>query len=183
MHTAGKEKGLIGEDIVLHIEELYRALKQVETSIVKLEKQLKALSKSTEGLRLMRTPGVGYLTATILLAVLGDPSVFKRGRSFASCLGLVPRHRASGEHIYMGRISKGGDAYVRTLLIHGARAVLRHCEGKIDKHSLWIKDKKERLGNAKAAVALANKMARECWAILVKGADFKFIEEVKGTSA
>lgn len=112
---------------------------------------------------------MGELTATAMVASIGDPHVFRRGREVAAWLGLVPRQHSSGEKRRLLGISKRGDRYVRKLLIHGARSVVRVCDGKKDVRSLWVKDKKDRCGANKAAVALANKNARIIWAILATG--------------
>ena len=111
-------------------------------------------------------PGIGPLTATALVAAIDDPNVFQNGRHLAAWLGLVPRQHSSAEKVNLGRISKRGNRYVRTLLIHGARAVVTHAGKKTDGLSLWIKELKDRSGAAVATVALANKNARVVWALL-----------------
>lgn len=113
--------------------------------------------------------GVGDLTATAMVAAIGDAQAFQKGREVSAWLGLVPKQDSSGDHIRLLGISKRGDRYVRKLLIHGARSVVRVCDKKTDPRSMWIKDKKERCGENKAAVALANKNARIIWAILATG--------------
>jgi transposase len=122
--------------------------------------------------RLMTVPGVGVLTATILLAFVGDATRFKNGRQFASFLGLVPRqHSSGGKNVLLG-ISKRGDAYLRTLLIHGGRSlvqsVMKVAAGKREPkgRSAWILALYERRGYNRTAVAVANKNARILWALL-----------------
>ena len=110
-------------------------------------------------------PGIGKLTATALVATMGDAKTFKSGREFASFLGLVPRQSGTGGRIHLGSISKRGDPYLRTLLIHGARSVL--CHAKVP--TPWQKGIQARRPANVAAVAMANKMARTSWAILAHG--------------
>ena len=115
--------------------------------------------------RLMQERGIGPLTASAFAATLGDPSHYRNGRQVAAALGLVPRQHSTGGKAVLLGISKRGDAYLRTLLIHGGRAVLRHAPGKTDPLSVWLQQLAKRAGVNKAAVALANKNARRLWAI------------------
>lgn len=94
----------------------------------------------------MAIEGIGPISATALVATIGDISVFKNGRHLAAYLGLVPKQRSSGNKIILQGISKRGDAYLRRLLIHGARAVIRFCKNKNDKRSRWIVEKVEKSG-------------------------------------
>ncbi|SBS33288.1 Transposase IS116/IS110/IS902 family protein [Marinomonas spartinae] len=121
----------------------------------------------------MKVEGIGPLTATALIATVGDIREFKNGRQFSAWLGLVPRQRSSGGKTRYGRITKRGDVYLRTLLVHGARAVMRFIDNNHDRKSKWVKAIKERRGFNKAAVALAAKHARILWAILSKGSDYR----------
>ena len=117
----------------------------------------------------MKIEGIGPLTASAAVATIGDARLFKNGRELSAWLGLVPKQHSSGNTIRLSGVSKRGDRYVRTLFIHGARSVVKRCENKSDKRSLWIADKKRRSGYNKASVALANKNARIVWAILATG--------------
>ncbi|MDA8150032.1 MAG: IS110 family transposase [Nitrospiraceae bacterium] len=124
--------------------------------------------------RLLTVPGVGVLTATVLMAVVGDPFRFKNGRQFAAYIGLVPRqHSSGGKNVLLG-ISKRGDTYLRTLLIHGGRAVVRSVQNlasggqELRGRNAWIADLVLRCGKNRAAVAVANKNARILWALLTK---------------
>jgi len=119
--------------------------------------------------RRMRVEGVGPLTATAITATVGDARPFRNGRQFAAWLGLVARQRSSGGKARHGRITKRGDVYLRTLLIHGARALMRHLDGRQDRKSQWVLALKARRGFNKAAVALAAKHARMLWALLTRG--------------
>ena len=112
--------------------------------------------------RLEAIPGVGVLTATAAVAAMGDPQAFRSGREFAAWLGLVPRHVGTGGHARILGISKRGDRYLRTLLIHGARAAITHAKV----HSPWLSRLIERRPGNVASVALANKNARTIWALL-----------------
>lgn len=116
--------------------------------------------------RLETIPGVGPLTATALIAAVSDVSAFKNGRQFAAWLGLVPRQHSTGGKARLLGISKRGDVYLRTLLVHGARATLRWVGLKTDRRSKWVRALMERRGKNKTAVALANKNARIAWVLL-----------------
>ena len=128
--------------------------------------------------RLLQVPGVGPLTATALRASVVDIQRFPTGRHFASWLGLTSREHSSGERRRLGRISKQGDPYLRTLLIHGARSVLlaarsaQHRGASLDRLRVWALDLQLRRGHNKAAVALANKLARIIWATWRHERDF-----------
>ncbi len=115
--------------------------------------------------RLMALRGVGPLTASALSGALGDGQAFRRGRDFAASLGLTPRQHSTGGRDRLRGISKRGDSYLRKLLVHGARAVLRHAEGKDDGLSHWVRQLSGRKHVNVAIVALANKTARIAWAI------------------
>jgi len=119
--------------------------------------------------RLMTLRGVGPLTASALSGALGDGQAFRRGRDFAASLGLTPRQHSTGGRDRLLGISKRGDSYVRKLLVHGARAVLRHVNGKDDGLSHWLKGLVSRKHVNVATVALANKTARIAWALVHNG--------------
>jgi transposase len=124
---------------------------------------------------LLTIPGIGVLTATALVAFVGDVQRFRSCRHFASYLGLTPRERSSGNTRRLGRISKQGDVYLRTLLTHGARAVLwaaaKHSQP--DRLRSWALDLQARRGHNKATIALANKLARIVWAVWRRGNEFQ----------
>ena len=123
--------------------------------------------------RLMAVEGVGPLTATALIAAIGNARQFHSGRELSAWLGLVPRQHSSGGRTVLLGISKRGDRYLRTLLIHGARATLRFAARKRDPRSRWISAMRERRGANIAAVALANKNARVLWALLAHEEDYR----------
>lgn len=113
--------------------------------------------------------GIRPITASALVASINDPNVFKNGREVSAWLGLVPKQFSSGNKIVLGGITKRGDRYLKKLLIHGGCSVVKNCEKKTDKKSEWVKDKLQRGGFNKAAVAVANKNARVVWALLASG--------------
>ena len=144
-------------------------IRDLESRIAAAEKQLAALAAQIPAVeRLLTIPGIGLLTATALYAFIGDLGRFASGRHLASFLGLTPREYSSGCRRRLGRISKRGDRYLRTLLIHGARSVLsRAKQGGTDPDRLrsWALALQARVGHNKATVALANKLARLAWAV------------------
>lgn len=157
------------------LSELYEQFCIQERFVKRYDNKIKQITQSDETCRrLMKLPGVGPLIASTLVSSVGDGSQFKNGREMSAWLGLTPRHAASGGKLVLKGIGKRKDCYLRTLVIHGARSVLKHCGKKTDTRSCWIYDKQQRMGTPKAAVALANKMVREMWAILRKGEAFKF---------
>ncbi|WP_139253215.1 IS110 family transposase, partial [Burkholderia ubonensis] len=107
-------------------------------------------------------PGVGLLTATAAVAMMGDPKAFRSGREFAAWAGLVPKQTGSGGKVNLHGISRRGDTYLRTLLIHGARSVMTHTK----EPGPWVEQMKQRRPMNVVIVALANKMARMIWAVL-----------------
>lgn len=136
---------------------------RIEDEIKKLERQIVAWQRQEAACRrIAEIPGIGPLTATALVATIGDPSAFKSGRELAAYLGLVPRQNGTGGKTRLGGISKRGDAYIRMLLIHGARAVLFKSRSK----SIWCEQLSLRRPTNVVAVALANKMARTAWSLL-----------------
>ena len=117
--------------------------------------------------------GVGPIIATALVAALGDGRMFGRGREASACVGLVPGQHSSGGKDKLLGISKRGDAYLRTLLIHGARAVIKTSKDKDDRLSRWVQSLCSRRNKNSAAVALANKTLRMAWAMLTSGEDYR----------
>ena len=142
----------------------------VEEQIAYYQEKLESLATThPECQRLMTIPGVGPITATALIAAVGDVGVFKNGRQFAAWLGLVPKQHSTGGQTRLLGISKRGDSYVRKLLIHGARATLRWVKLKTDDRSQWIRKLLDHRGWNRTAVAVANKNARIVWALLRRG--------------
>lgn len=154
--------------------DLYDRLQGLEKRLSDYDRRVERLARENASARaLMQVEGIGPLTATALSASVGDARMFKNGRQFAAWLGLVPRQFSSGGKSRQGRITKRGDVYLRTLLVHGARAVMRYMVRRDDAKSRWVTALKERRGFNKAAVALAAKNARILWAILAKGAAYQ----------
>jgi len=142
----------------------------LEQDIDQFEKRIGTWQKQEAACRaIAEVPGVGRLTATALVAMIGDPKTFKSGREFASFLGLVPRQSGTGGRIRLGSISKRGDPYLRTLLIHGARSVMYHSKAPTP----WQTEIQARRPANVAVVAMAHKMARTAWAILAHGRPYQ----------
>ncbi|MBU6434776.1 MAG: IS110 family transposase [Nitrospirae bacterium] len=149
-------------------------LRAVDERIAAYDRRVEQLARQTEpAQRLMQVPGVGPVTATALVATVGDARTFRNGRQLAAWLGLVPRQHSSGGTRRLGRITKRGDVYLRTLLIHGARAVMRQLARRTDATSRWVTALKARRGFNKAVVALAAKQARILWALLASGRTYQ----------
>jgi len=147
---------------------------ELQRRIEHYDEKLKQLAASQEPCkRLMQIRGVGPLTATAMIAAVGDARMFKNGRQMAAWMGLVPRQSSSGGKQLLLGISKRGDRYLRTLLIHGARASLCRAVRQPTRVSTWATAVADRRGLNKAAVALANKNARMMWAILARNEEYR----------
>ena len=147
----------------------------LERRMRSVEHQLRALARQLPVVHKLRTiPGIGLITATALIAFVGDVWRFPSARHFASYLGLTPRERSSGLRRRLGAISKRGDVYLRMLLTHGARAVLWKAKTRIqlDRLRAWALQLERQRGHNKAAIALANKMARIVWAVWRRDVEF-----------
>jgi len=150
------------------IEEALEEIQTLQAKADALRGELERLARQMpDALLLMTVPGIGVLTATALLAFVGDIRRFRSGRDFAAYLGLTPREHSSGFSRRLGGITKRGNSYLRMMLIHGARAALR--AGKItdqpDDLRAWAIQLERRSRHNVAAVALANKLARVCWRV------------------
>jgi len=153
---------------------LVEQLRVVQAQILGLEKKLLVWHRANEASRRLETiPGVGVITATALVATIGDASQFHSGRQLAAWLGLVPRQHSSGGKERLGRISKRGDGYIRRLLVHGARADLRWSRHRKEQRSLWQQSLLARRPTNVVLVAMANKTARVVWAMLSRGEAFR----------
>jgi len=157
----------------LLIQRLLEHLKALQQQVDEIEAQIKAWHRNSEASqRLEKVPGIGPLTATVLVASVGDAKNFDNGRQFAAWLGVVPRQHSSGGKPTLLGMSKRGDAYLRTMLIHGARSVIYRATQRADADSWLVKLTTRRNKNV-AAVAMANKTARTVWALLAHGREFK----------
>jgi transposase len=167
------ENGL-SPDFRTLLEELRQDLIALDERVLVVTEKINVLAKADEdALRLQKIPGIGPMTATAIISAIGNGKQFKCGRDLAAWLGLTPKQHSSGGKERLLGISKRGDAYLRTLLIHGARAVLRVSETKTDSLNCWLQNLCSRRNKNIAAVALANKNARIIWAILTKKTDYK----------
>jgi transposase len=146
---------------------LWSDLLMLEDRLKELDKAIEKLARSNEVTRrLQQLRGVGPLVATALVATVGDGQQYRKGRQMASALGLTPRQSSSGDKVRLFGISKRGDVYLRTQMIHGARAVVSQARHRDDPLSRWVTDIAKRRHPNVAAVALANKTARMAWAML-----------------
>jgi transposase len=156
------------------IEDLLDHLATLDQRIADYDRELESQARSSEAARrLMTVPGVGPVSALATVATVGHAHEFKDGRQFAAWLGLVPRQWSTGGKPRLGRITKRGDAYLRTLLIMGARAALQMAARRDDKISRWAMALKERRGYHRAVVALAAKNARILWALLTRHSAYR----------
>jgi len=147
---------------------------ELDVRVSAYDRQIRVLAEASEpARRLMRIEAIGPQTATALVASMGDPHVYKSGRGYAASLGITPRQHSSGGKERLGQITRQGDRYLRTLLVHGARAYLRVVDKKTDAKSAWARRLKERRHVNVAAVALAAKHARIAWALLAHGTEYR----------
>jgi transposase len=145
------------------LREQWNGLAKLDEQIATIERRLKAWMKQDKACKaIAEIPGIGLLTATAVVATMGNAKAFRSGREFAAYIGLVPKQSGSGGEVNLLGISKRGDTYLRTLLIHGARSVLTHAKDP----GPWINQITKRRPPNVVIVALANKMARTIWAIL-----------------
>jgi transposase len=156
------------------IGDLFDFFGQIDAQITTFDRRIDAVFKSNEDCRrIARICGVGPKTATAVVAAVGDGREFKNGRHLAAWMGLVPRQHSSGDKRLLMGISKRGDRHLRTLLIHGARSVVRVAQLKTDPFSQWVNSLRERRGMNRAIVAVANKNARIIWAMLNRNEEFR----------
>jgi len=151
------------------VEDLRAHLAQLDERIGAYDRQLEQQARQSEAAkRLMQIRGIGPLTAVAIVATVGTARDFASGRQFAAWLGLVPRQNSSGGKARLGHISRRGDAYLRMLLVQGARSVLNTAARHTDRLSLWALSLQARRGMHKALVGIAAKNARIAWALLSK---------------
>jgi transposase len=156
------------------VSELQARLLELDERITGHDRQIAQVARQQEAAkRLMRVEGVGPITATALVATVGDAKAFSHGRQFAAWLGLVPKQCSTGGKPRLGPITKRGNIYLRTLLIHGARSVLQFTPKRTDAKSMWVEEVRQRRGDNIAAVALAAKHARIVWALLARGQEYR----------
>jgi transposase len=156
------------------LSQLYASFLALDQQIAWFDREIEKIFRSSDTCRrLAKIRGVGPKTATAIVAAVGDGAEFTNGRHLAAWMGLVPRQHSSGNRQRLFGISKRGDRHLRTLLIHGARAVVRTSANRGDAQSKWIRDLQARRGVAKTIVAVANKNARVIFAMLKKGTEFR----------
>jgi transposase len=156
------------------LEDLRSQLALLDERIGAYDRELEAQAQASEpAQRLMKIRGIGPITAVAIVATVGNARDFKSGRQFAAWLGLTPRQHSSGGRSRLGRITRRGDAYLRCLLVQGARSVLHTAMRHSDRMSRWILNLQGRRGYHKTLVAIAAKNARIAWALLSKGQELK----------
>jgi transposase len=155
------------QTLIAELHSLDQRIKAIEVAIVR-ENKTNAVSR-----RLTTIPGIGPITASAIAATIPDPSAFKSGREFAAWIGLVPREHSSGGKQRLGRISKQGDRYLRRLLTVGATAVMRRLSSKLDRLSVWVRELLDRRPFRLVSLALANKLARIAWAVMIRQDTYK----------
>lgn len=156
------------------LQGLLEQMREVDRTLDQYEQMLARLYRGNEACqRLGQMPGVKVITATAMVASAPDAKVFANGRNYAAALGLVPRQASTGNRTVLLGISKRGNRYLRKLLVHGARAVVRAALKKTDRRSLWIQDLVQRRGMNRATVAVANKQARTMWVLLARGETYQ----------
>jgi transposase len=149
-------------------------LRRLKEQILEFDRRIMAWHRSNEtSKRLDDIPGIGPALATALVASVADPKAFRSGRNFSAWIGLVPKQHSSGGKNKLGSISKQGDRYLRSLLMIGALAVIRYAKIHGTKHRPWLTALLVRRPAKVAAIALANKIARMAWAMMVKGERYK----------
>ena len=158
------------------IAELYDLFRDLDRRIASFDKKIEAVFRNSPICqRIARIKGVGPKTATAIVAAVGDGSEFRNGRHLAAWVGLVPRQFSSGDRRVMMGISKRGNQHLRSLLVHGARAVVRTAPNKTDADNQWVNQLRERRGFNRATVAVANKNARIIWAVLRTGEPYRAV--------
>jgi transposase len=171
LHEKQAKLTTLSAEVFWHLYDEFRAL---EKRLEYYDEQLAAIGRAhPECQRLQTIPGIGPVTATALIAAVGDVTQFKNGRHLAAWLGLVPREHSTGGQPRLLGISKRGDRYLRKLLVHGARATLRWVDTRADDRSQWLRALIARRGKNRAAVALANKNARIVWALLAHNQEYR----------
>ena len=156
------------------MDELFLHIDNIERRLLKFDRLIKETAEQDERCRLlMQLKGVGPMTASALVSAISDGKEFRNGRQLAAWLGLTPSQYSSGGKPKLVRITKAGDNYIRSLLVQGARSMMASAGRKDDPLSKWVCDVKDRRGYWRAAIALAAKNARHCWAILHYGESFE----------
>lgn len=168
-------RGRIPEELHPLVMELMAEVRKLEENVTTCDRQLERMGRSIPVTKeLQEVPGLGPLNATAIVAAAVDARRFKSGRKMASFFGIVPRENSSGNRRRLGSITKRGDSYVRTMVIHGARSLLiaAHRRKKLDRIHRWALEVERQQGRNRAAVAVGNKLIRIAWAIWAKGKSY-----------
>ena len=156
------------------LSSLLALLREIDARVRTFDRRIDQVFRENEAChRIAKIRGIGPMTATAIIAAVGDGRDFDNGRHMAAWLGLVPRQHSSGNRRVLMGISKRGDQHIRTLLVHGARAVVRTAAQKTDRFSQWVNALKDRRGTNRAIVAVANKNARIIWVVLNKNEEYR----------
>lgn len=154
--------------------EAYDGFRELDQRIARYDAQIKRISAKQPICKLLQSiPGFGPVVASVFYSAVGDGTNYRRGRDVSASLGLVPKQHSSGGKDNLLGISKRGDKHLRYLLVHGARSVVKHAADKDDVLSRWINHLHQTRGYNKAAVALANKLARIGWAVITSGEAYR----------
>lgn len=168
------ENGALSECLLTLLAELWEEWLQLEERIERANQSLEATAEQDAACqRLLTIPGVGILTATALTAAIGNGSTFRKGRDLAAWLGLVPRQHSTGGKTKLLGISKRGNAYLRQLFVHCARAVFFRLKREPHRLGHWLEQLSGRKRTSSVIVAMANKLARIAWAVLVRGEPYQ----------
>lgn len=156
------------------IAELHDLLRDLDRRIASFDAKIERIFRASETCqRIARIKGIGPKTATAMFAAVGDGREFRNGRHLAAWLGLVPRQHSSGERTKLTGITKRGDQHLRSMLVHGARSVVRTAGFRDTPYNAWVNQLRERRGFNRATVAVANKTARTIWALLRTGDSYR----------
>lgn len=158
----------------VELDALFQRVGELHRQVLAYDRKIQAFVRSDErARRLTAINGIGPITASALVATVGEAHEFRNGRQFAAWIGLTPRQYSTGGKLRLGRIAKRGDTYLRTLLIHGARSELMHTARRTDHKSQWAERLKASKSWNQTAVALANKHARIAWSILAHETEYQ----------
>lgn len=162
------------------VSEQYELIKQISQEINKYDKRIKNYVKTSESAqRLQKIPGVGPIISTALTYMIADPTVYKNGRQCAASLGLTPKEHSTGGKQHLGSISREGNAYLRKILVQGAQSVLRRANKRQHEPLMqWVQKLKDKKCNNVVAIALANKITRIAWSMLVNQSEFAYKQTI-----
>lgn len=168
--SIGDLSPMMRQEMLLQWDEI----KRVDEKIDEYDRKISSYAAGDDRCqRIMKVPGIGPITATSIVAAVGNAKEFRNSRQFSAWLGLVPRQHSTGGKTRLMGMSKQGNKHLRTLLIHGGRAVMMNTGKKKDPRSIWAEELKKKVGMNKAAVAMANKNARTVWALLTRQCEYK----------